>query len=131
MMRNIIAILALVWPLPATAAPAAELWVKWQAHDDASTAGIDYGAWNRFLQTYVRIGTDSIARIPYARVTASDHNTLGADLMRLASLPISAYSRREQFGFWVNLYNQLTVKLVLDHLRWTPIVRQPEPLFKV
>jgi hypothetical protein len=115
MMRNIIAILALVWPFPATAAPAAELWVKWQAHDDASTVGIDYGAWNRFLQTYVRIGTDSIARIPYARVTASDRNTLGVDLMRLASLPISAYSRREQFGFWVNLYNELIVKLVLDH----------------
>jgi hypothetical protein len=112
--RAIIAILALVWSGPAGAAPEAELWPKWQAHDDASTASIDYAAWNRFLQTYVRIGPDGIARIPYARVAAADRAALRIDLARLSSLPISAYSRREQFAFWVNLYNELTVKLVLD-----------------
>ena len=33
----------------------------------------------------------------------------------LAALPISEYSRREQFPYWVNLYNALTVDVVLDH----------------
>jgi hypothetical protein len=68
--------------------------------------------WNRFLQTYVRVGPGGIARVAYARVTASDRDTLGLDLSRLISLPISGYSRRAQFAFWVDLYNEL---LVVDH----------------
>jgi hypothetical protein len=114
-MRTMIAVLALVWSWPSAAAPPAELWAKWQSHDDASASSIDHGPWNRFLQGYARIGSDGIARIPYGRVRASERSALGVDLARLAALPISGYSRREQFAFWVNLYNALTVKLVLDH----------------
>jgi hypothetical protein len=109
------ATLVLLWSAQAIAAPQAELWRKWQAHDDASTAGIDHSRWDRFLQTYVRVGQDGIARLPYAGVSKSDRDALSADLSRLAALPISAYSRREQFAFWVDLYNELTIRLVLDH----------------
>jgi hypothetical protein len=114
-MRKIVTILMVVWSFSAEAAPRAELWAKWEAHDNGSTARIDHGIWNRFLQIYVRVGSDGIARIPYGRVSASDRDALGADLSRLASLPVSAYNRREQFAFWIDLYNELTVKLVLDH----------------
>jgi hypothetical protein len=114
-LRAIIAILPLVLSGPAAAAPRAELWAKWQAHDDASAASIDHTLWNRFLQTYLRVGPDGIARIPYARVSRSDREALASDLARLAGLPISRFSRREQFAFWVDLYNELTIKLVLDH----------------
>lgn len=99
----------------AAATPRAELWAKWQAHDEASVASIDHALWDRFLQNYVRVGTDGIARIPYARVAPADRRLLDADLARLAAVPISSYSRREQFAFWVDLYNELTVKLVIDH----------------
>jgi hypothetical protein len=110
-----IAVLIVAWPSPGVAAPSAELWAKWQAHDDQSSATIDHSVWNRFLHSYVRIGSDGIARIPYARVAASDRDMLAIDLSRLSGLPISRYSRREQFAFWVDLYNELTTKLVLDH----------------
>jgi hypothetical protein len=111
----VIGMLTSVWSVPACAAPGAELWPKWLAHDDASVATIDHSRWNQFLQTYVRIGPDGIARIPYARVTAADRKALGRDLARLAALPIGSYSRREQFAFWVDLYNELTLRVVLDH----------------
>jgi len=110
----ITAILVLVWSAAADSAPRAELWDKWQAHDDTSTASMDHRPWDHFLQTYVRVGQDGIARIPYADVSKADREALAGDLSRLAALPISAYSRREQFAFWVDLYNELTVKLVLD-----------------
>jgi Protein of unknown function, DUF547 len=109
------ALLMLICSAVAEGAPRAELWAKWQAHDDASTTTIDHSAWNRFLHSYVRLGSDGIARIPYASVTAADRDRLGADLARLAAIPINAYNRREQFAYWVDLYNELTVKLVLDH----------------
>jgi Protein of unknown function, DUF547 len=110
-----IAVLIVCWPSPDAAAPSAELWAKWQAHDDHSPATIDHSAWNRFLHSYVWIGPDGIGRIPYARVAASDRDMLATDLSRLSSLTISRYSRREQFAFWVDLYNELTTKVVLDH----------------
>jgi len=114
-MRKIVTTLMVAWSISAEAAPRAELWAKWGAHDNGSTARIDHGIWNRFLQIYVRVDSNGIARIPYGRVSASDRDALGADLSRLASLPVSAYNRREQFAFWIDLYNELTVKLVLDH----------------
>jgi hypothetical protein len=107
--------LVLAWPLAAATAPSADLWPRWQAHDDASTARIDHTLWDRFLRRYVRLGADGVARIPYARVAAPDREALGRDLARLAQTPISRYNRAEQFAFWVDLYNELTVKLVLDH----------------
>jgi Protein of unknown function, DUF547 len=108
-------VLTVAWSVPSWAAPGAELWPRWEAHNEASTAGIDHTFWNRFLHSYVQVGADGIARIPYARVSVADRRLLDADLARLAGVPISGYSRREQFAFWVDLYNEITIKLVLDH----------------
>jgi hypothetical protein len=105
----------MICTIAAQAAPRAELWARWLTHDEASAATIDHGVWDHFLQRYLWLGSDGIARVPYARVTASDRDGLTADLARLAGIPISAYNRREQFAFWVDLYNELTVKLILDH----------------
>ena len=33
----------------------------------------------------------------------------------MAALAVGGYSRPEQFAYWVNLYNALTVRVVLDH----------------
>ena len=113
--RDVSLVAALIWSLPVWAAPPAELWAKWLAHDDASSGMIDHAAWNRFLQNYVRLGPDGIARVPYARIAAVDRGALAGDLSRLSGVPISRYSRREQFAFWVDLYNELTIKVILDH----------------
>ena len=45
------------------AAPQAELWARWTAHDPASEITGDHGTWNRFLQTYVVPGIDGVNRV--------------------------------------------------------------------
>jgi hypothetical protein len=120
-MRAAALLSAWLWFSSAQAAPPAELWARWQKHDDSSTASIDHSLWNRFLQSYVRLGSDGIARLPYARVTAAARAAIDSDLARRANVPISIYNRREQFAFWVDLYNELTVKVVLDHYPVTSI----------
>ncbi len=100
---------------PSIAAPEAKPWPKWGAHDDASTASIDHGAWDRFLHIYAQMSKDGIVRVDYARVDAAERRVLDEDLKRLASTAISTYSRKEQLAFWIDLYNELTVKFVLDH----------------
>lgn len=97
------------------AAPAADLWPRWQAHDPDSSQQISHEPWNRFLARYVSPSDDGIHRVNYAGVTEKDKQSLAAYLEDLQAAPVSTYKRAEQFAYWVNLYNALTVKLILDH----------------
>jgi len=99
--------------LEAWFAPRARLWERWVAHDPAATARLDHGTWTRFLQRYRRVGTDGIARLDYAAVTPADRALLEAWLGGLAGAPVAQLNRAEQFAYWVNLYNGLTVRTVL------------------
>ena len=96
-------------------APSAELWDRWQAHDPASREAIDHAEWDRLLAAYLRPDGEGVQRFGYAAVSDSDKVALESYINGLAALPISRYNRSEQFAYWVNLYNALTVKVILDH----------------
>ncbi len=96
-------------------APSAKLWPRWQTQDRTSTATIDHSAWNKLLSAYVKPGRDGVARFDYRRVSASDRQALDAYLADLSATRIGTFNRAEQFAYWVNLYNALTVKVILDH----------------
>ena len=100
---------------PASAAPSADLWERWAAHDPGSTASIDHAPWDSFLKNYVRAAPDGVNRLVYGEVSEEGRRALKAYIAGLAALPIGEYARREQFPYWVNLYNALTVDVVLDH----------------
>lgn len=74
-----------------------------------------HGAWSAFLETYVVTGDDGIARVRYGEVTAADRTALADYIAHLASMPVSTFPRDDQMAFWINLYNALTVQLILDH----------------
>ena len=99
----------------AGAAPQAELWERWAAHDPSATSTINHRFWDQFLQKYVNSSPGDINRIPYAAVTETDRQNLDTYLLALGSVAISTYNRREQLAYWINFYNALTVKVVLDH----------------
>ena len=96
-------------------APKAKLWQRWTAHDPAATARVDHGAWRRFLNSYLRRDQAGVNRVAYRHVGADAKRALEGYLTRLAGLPISIFNRDQQLAYWINLYNALTVKLVLDH----------------
>ena len=54
-------------------------------------------------------------RLRYGDVTKTDKGALDGYIARLEKLPISDYGRNAQKACWINLYNALTVKVVLDH----------------
>lgn len=105
---------ALVAPI-ASAGPRADLWPRWQAHDPSSRQRIDHAEWDQFLARYRFEGSDGIARLAYAAVTDDDRILLATYLDRLAGTQVSSLNQPEQFSYWINLYNALTVKTVLDH----------------
>ncbi|MEE8517463.1 MAG: DUF547 domain-containing protein [Alphaproteobacteria bacterium] len=99
----------------AGAAPKAELWPRWQAHDPASSLEIDHAKWDQFLNRYLKVGDDGINRVAYGRVTAPGRAGLGRYISALAAVPVHRLARPQQFALWINLYNALTVKTILDH----------------
>jgi Protein of unknown function, DUF547 len=99
----------------ARAAPRAVPWRHWRASDESSTGRIDHSAWDGFLARYRVPGRDGIARLGYGRVLPADREALSVYIDALGGLPITLYRRAEQLPYWINLYNALTVRLVLEH----------------
>lgn len=99
----------------ALAGPRADLWDHWSAHEPQSPKTVDHGRWDRFLARYVMTYGDGINRVAYGAVSQADRDGLKAYLNDLAMVKPTMLSRQEQFAYWVNLYNALTVEVVLDH----------------
>ena len=51
----------------------------------------------------------------YQDVSPKDKQTLKGYIAALARLDPRQYNRQTQFAYWVNLYNALTVNLILEH----------------
>ena len=98
-------------------APRAELWERWAAHDGTSTLSIEHLVWDDFLQRYVKDGPPGVrvARVHYDAVSPADKEGLDRYINKLTGLVVSEYRPAEQRAFWINLYNALTVQVVLDH----------------
>ena len=98
----------------APAAPEADLWERWTEHDPASTATVDHGPWSRLLARFVRPGPDGANRFAYAEIDAAARAALDAYVASLAGARPGALARPEQKAYWINFYNALTVRTVLD-----------------
>jgi len=105
----------LAFAASAEAAPKAELWDKWLAHNPESTEVIDHSSWQDFLTAYVAPDGDGVVRVNYSGVSPADRKRLKAYLSNLAAITVTGLRRAEQLAFWVNLYNALTVDVVLDN----------------
>lgn len=114
-MRWLVFLICLLLAAPTQAAPEKELWERWSAHAPQSTELIDHRPWDRFLRRNVLVGRDGINRIDYANVPRADRHNLKSYIEFLAAVLISRYNRAEQLSFWVNLYNALTVRLVIEY----------------
>lgn len=95
-------------------APKSELWEHWTAHNPSNTAVIDHSAWSHILKQYLSRDENGINRFAYGKTTASDVAALSAYVENLSKIPVSDFNRTEQMAFWINLYNALTVKVVLS-----------------
>jgi len=97
-------------------APDSELWAIWNVADESSTATIDHGDWQQVLDAYlVTAGTDGINRFDYANITDGDRARLKRYIEQLAMTDPRTYPRAEQRAYWINLYNAVTVEVVLQY----------------
>jgi hypothetical protein len=90
----------------------------------------DHGAFDPLLGQYARASADGITRVDYAawKSSPSDRGRLRSYIDALAAADPRRLSRDEQFAYWANLYNALTLDVVLDAYPVASI-RQIKPTF--
>lgn len=94
--------------LALTAAAAAPALAKPAADPDA--------VYDALLERYVNVGQDGVNRVDYARWKASpaDRKALDDYILELSARRPSAMARGEAYAYWGNLYNAVTLKVILD-----------------
>ena len=118
-MRKKVALLCslfiLCLPFYAKAAPRANLWPVWQQHNAQSTQTIDHHLWQQFLNQYVITNAQGVNLVRYRAVSKQDKAQLENYIKQLSQVRISQYNRAVQLAYWIDLYNALTVDVVLSH----------------
>ena len=96
--------------------PAPEEIEGWDSSDEASTERLDHSAWQDILDGYVEPDEMGVNLVDYEALAANaaDAAKLAGYLDYLQGLDPRNCSRAEQMAYWINLYNALTVKVVLD-----------------
>ena len=81
----------------------------------AGSGSVDHSPFDALLARYARDSRDGIVRVDYAawKASADNRQALRRYLDRLAAIDPLRLSRDEQFAFWANLYNALTLDVVL------------------
>jgi hypothetical protein len=114
--------LILLWLLAALPAQAALFGpgdpIRTFAPDgEAGGLEIDHGPWDRFLDRHLVTDHPSgVNRIRYGAIDAGARAELQDYLDALQGLDPREASRDAQMAYWINLYNALTVALVVDHM---------------
>lgn len=85
------------------------------AQSEAEASPLDHSVWGRILEQYLHESPDGVNRFDYRAVSAADRTALEAYIGGLAALRPTTLSRPVQMAYWANLYNALTVKVILDH----------------
>lgn len=96
-------------------APDAELWPRWQAHDPNGGRRLDWSRYDDWLARHVVAEPDGVNRVDYGAVTSAGLADLAAVIDALQGVRVTGLNRNEQFAYWANLYNAVTLKTVLDH----------------
>ncbi len=88
----------------------------WDAADEANVEEIDHTVWQQVLNGYLQVHVSGINKFDYAALKANsrDRVKLESYLDYLQRLDPRNYSKAEQKAYWINLYNSLTVKLIVD-----------------
>ena len=112
------------------AAPATKPLIFWINSNEASTVIIDHTPWQSLLDRYlINNHPSGINRFDYKAVNDTDKKKLRSYLDSMQLLDPRDYNRAEQKAYWINLYNALTVELILKNYPVASITKLGESFF--
>ena len=112
------AIFSLVFVLAGAAAPAraADRLEAFSRFAAAGESAPPDAPWAAFLAAHVHPQANGgPSLVSYGAVTPAERQALAGYLAALAAARPTTFARNEAFAYWANLYNALTVQLILDN----------------
>ncbi len=110
-----IATIALLLPPLVNAAPKSERIEFWAQSDESNVSQINQSDLQTILSKYVVDNNPSgINRFNYAAMTELDKKILRRYIRDMQAIDPRKYAQKEQKSYWINLYNALTINLVLE-----------------
>lgn len=121
-MKPLLALLLSALPLISWSAPKAELWAFWNHSSQVALYSVSHRPWQQLLDRYLVFqGSDTLFR--YSAVRNEDRQQLSHYLESLVNTDPRQLTRSQQYAYWVNLYNALTVQLIIQHYPITSITK--------
>ena len=87
----------------------------WRQTNPEATAKVDHRPWDDLLARYLSVHEDGVNRFRYGAVSAADGVRLAAYIGALEKVVVTELTGAEQLAYWINLYNAVTVRVILDH----------------
>lgn len=113
-----------------TNAVMANVTANWNHSNERNPAVIDHSEWQRLLSRYLITDDSSgVNLFDYRLVSQQDRELLQDYLQALQAIDPRDYRKVVQKAYWINLYNALTVELILEHYPVRTITKLGESLF--
>ena len=129
--RNwLVAFLWLSWSASSVAAPESDLWAFWQDSNVEAQETIDHQPWQEILDAYIHETESGLNLFAYRFVSKMDREKLSRYLSDMQSVDPRVYRSEEQRAYWINLYNALTIDLILENYPVESIANLGKKFFK-
>jgi hypothetical protein len=92
----------------------ADILQEWQGSNENSTVILDHSSWQSFLNRYLAKDDFGQTYFAYSKVSREEAGKLRTYIRRLESIDPLSLNSDEQKAYWFNLYNAVTVNIVLE-----------------
>ena len=112
------------------AAPSSKPLDFWNHSNESNLTTVDHSTWQGLLnRNVIDQHPSGINRFNYAGISETDKRLLSSYLEQMQALDPRELSRGQQKAYWINLYNALTINLVISHYPVESITKLGDSLF--
>ncbi len=112
--------------------PNSEAWEQWRPAAEAEEVAVDHSLWGELLVRYVDDRhLSGVSRFDYAAVSDADAERLTRYIEQLEKVTVARLTPDQQQAYWINLYNALTVRLILENPEVESIRQIRDGLFSI
>ena len=96
-----------------------------------SSETIDHETWQTILDKYLVVNEGGVNLFNYEKVEQADKDLLRGYLNDMQNVSIEKYNPKTQKAYWINLYNALTIEVVLNAYPVSSIKQIDSPILKL
>ncbi|MBK5920316.1 hypothetical protein CCR80_04585 [Rhodothalassium salexigens] len=87
---------------------------RWAVARVEPAVRVDHGPWSAWLDDHLVVDAEGRTRLAYGEVTLTARQALKTYIRSLERVDVTALTRAQQLAYWLNLYNAVVVRTVLD-----------------